>query len=135
MSLLNKFSLNEIIKAITDNDTNLISSVQGIGQKMTERIILELQSKLIKKQNNKNDQHISLFLLNNPAISIIFKDIEIALQSLNYPKKDIKNVFPILVEEIINKKNSGKVKTNISFEYFLKEAMNYLDKNNSDLDQ
>ncbi len=33
MSLLNKFSLNQIINAITNNDKKLISSVQGIGQK------------------------------------------------------------------------------------------------------
>ena len=32
MSLLNKFSLNQIMHAITNNDKKLISSVQGIGQ-------------------------------------------------------------------------------------------------------
>ena len=53
MSLLNKFSLNQIINAINNNDKKLISSVQGIGQKMTERIILELKSKVINKQNEK----------------------------------------------------------------------------------
>ena len=47
MSLLNKFSLTEIYNAIIDNDKKLISSVQGIGQKMTERIILELKSWLL----------------------------------------------------------------------------------------
>ena len=47
MSLLNKFSINQIIIAVSNNDKKLISSVQGIGQKMTERIILELKSKVI----------------------------------------------------------------------------------------
>ena len=55
ISLLHKFSLNEIIIAIKDNDKKLISSVQGIGQKMTERIILELKSKLITKQINREN--------------------------------------------------------------------------------
>ena len=45
MSLLNKFSIDEIINAIDSKDKKLISSVQGIGQKMTERIILELKNK------------------------------------------------------------------------------------------
>ena len=53
MSLLNKFSLNQIINAIINNDKKLISSVQGIGQKMTERIILELKSKVINKNKLK----------------------------------------------------------------------------------
>ena len=44
MSLLNKFSLNQLITAISNNDKKSISTVQGIGQKMTERIILELKS-------------------------------------------------------------------------------------------
>ena len=39
MSLLNKFSVNQLINAISHNDKKSISSVQGIGQKMTDRII------------------------------------------------------------------------------------------------
>ena len=50
MSLLNKFSLNQLITAISNNDKKSISTVQGIGQKMTERIILELKSKVINKE-------------------------------------------------------------------------------------
>ena len=53
MSLLNKFSVNQLINAISNNDKKSISSVQGIGQKMTDRIILELKSKVITKQIEK----------------------------------------------------------------------------------
>ena len=49
MALLNKFSINEITEAINNQDKKLISSIPGIGQKMTERIILELKSKRIAK--------------------------------------------------------------------------------------
>ena len=135
MSLLNKFTVNEIIKAIAEDDKELISSVQGIGQKMTERIILELKSKISKKKRNNKMQDISIYLLNKPEIKKIFEDVEITLQSLNYPKKNIKNVFPMLIKEINNKKNFNKERNFISFENFLKEAMNYLDNNNSNLDQ
>ena len=134
MSLLNKFTLSEIINAISNNDKKLISSVQGIGQKMTERIILELKSKLNKNQFKNELPDISDFSINHPQLKLVFEDIEVALQSLNYPKRDIKNVFPTLVKEINNKKNSINDKYNFSFEYLLKEAMNYLDKNNSNLD-
>ena len=129
MSLLNKFSLNQIINAINNNDKKLISSVQGIGQKMTERIILELKSKVIKKQTEKENLDINNFFLENRELNTIFEDIDLTLQSLNYPKKEIKNLFPKLINNIKNNKNSSLEKNSISFENLLKEAMNYLDKN------
>ena len=45
MALLNKF-INEIINAINEKDKKLFNSVPGIGQKMTDLVILELKSNL-----------------------------------------------------------------------------------------
>ncbi len=128
MSLLNKFTLDQIIYAITNNDKKSISSVQGIGQKMTDRIILELKSKIITKEIEKENFDKSNFLVENKELNSIFEDIDLALQSLNYPKKDIKNLFPKLINDINNSKNSNFANGTISFEYLLKEAMNYLNK-------
>ena len=128
MSLLNKFTLNQIIYAITNNDKKTISSVQGIGQKMTDRIILELKSKVITKQIEKENLDKSNILVKNGELNSIFEDIDLTLQSLNYPKKDIKNLFPKLINDIKNSKNSYFENGAISFEYLLKEAMNYLNK-------
>ena len=128
MSLLNKFSLNQLITAISNNDKKSISTVQGIGQKMTERIILELKSKVINIEIEKENLNINNFLEENKDLDSIFKDIDLTLQSLNYPKKEIKNLFPKLINNIKNNKNSSLEKNSISFENLLKEAMNYLDK-------
>ena len=128
MSLLNKFSLNQLITAISNNDKKSISTVQGIGQKMTERIILELKSKVINKEIEKENLNLNNFLEENKDLDSIFKDIDLTLQSLNYPKKEIKNLFPKLINNIKNNKNSSLEKKSISFENLLKEAMNYLDK-------
>ena len=128
MSLLNKFSLNQIIYAITNNDKKSISSVQGIGQKMTDRIILELKSKVMNMQVEKENLDKSNFLSENKELNSIFKDIELTLQSLNYPKKDIRNLFPKLINDIENNKNLNIENDNISFENLLKQAMNYLDR-------
>ena len=128
MSLLNKFSLNQLVNAISNNDKKSISSVQGIGQKMTDRIILELKSKVITKQIEKENLNKNNFLEENIDLDSIFKDIDLTLQSLNYPKKEIKNLFPKLINNIKNNKNSSLEKDSISFENLLKEAMNYLDK-------
>ena len=128
MSLLNKFSLDQIIHAITNNDKKSISSVQGIGQKMTERIILELKSKVKINQIEKENLNKSNFLLENEELNSIFEDIDLTLQSLNYPKRDIKNLFPKLINDIKISKNSNLANETFSFENLLKEAMNYLDK-------
>ncbi len=125
MSLLNKFSVNQLINAISNNDKKSISSVQGIGQKMTDRIILELKSKVITKQIEKDNLNRNNFLEENKDLDSIFKDIDLTLLSLNYPKKEIKNLFPKLIKNI---KNSSLENKSISFENLLKEAMNYLDK-------
>tara|TARA_B100000900_G_scaffold362933_1_gene336548 strand:+ start:212 stop:877 length:666 start_codon:yes stop_codon:yes gene_type:complete len=128
MSLLNKFSLNQIINAISNNDKKSISSVQGIGQKMTERILLELKNKVNTIQTEEEILNNKYFLEENKDLNSIFEDIDLTLQSLNYPKKEIKNLFPKLINDIKNNKNSTLETNPISFENLLKEAMNYLDK-------
>ena len=128
MSLLNKFSLNQIINAISNNDKKSISSVQGIGQKMTERILLELKNKVNTIQMEEDILNNKYFLEENKDLNSIFEDIDLTLQSLNYPKKEIKNLFPKLINDIKNNKNSTLETNPISFENLLKEAMNYLDK-------
>ena len=135
MTLLNKFSLSEIVNAIIENDKNLISSVQGIGQKMTERIILELKNKLLTKQKHNENNYKYDFLVQNINVNPIMEDLKLALQSLNYPKKDIKNILPILIEDIKNINIPTQQKDSLSFEILLKKAMNYLDKNNGKIDQ
>ena len=44
MGILNKFSFDEVINAIKTQNKKLICSVPGIGQKMSDRIILEFKS-------------------------------------------------------------------------------------------
>ena len=135
IALLNKLTLLEITNAIIDNDKKLISSVQGIGQKMTERIILELKSKLISKRSQQENNEISDFLSKNQNLNMILKDVEIALESLNYPKKDIKKISQLTINTIKNKKISSEEEANITFEHLLEQSMNYLNNKDSNLVQ
>ena len=131
MSLLNKFSIDEIINAIDSKDKKLISSVQGIGQKMTERIILELKNISNMKRKVSEEENNRDFLKENNELNSILQDIDLTLQSLNYTNKEIKKLIPILVNEIKNKKNEMLENDKISFEYILKLAMNHLDNNSN----
>ena len=131
MSLLNKYSIGEIINAINSKDKKLIISVQGIGQKMTERIILELKNKSKMKIKDSEKEKNSDYLKENNELNSILQDIDLTLQSLNYTNKEIKKLLPILVDEIKNKKNAILENDIISFEYILKLAMNHLDNNSN----
>ena len=135
MTLLNKFSINKVIDAIKNNDRKLLSSVPGIGQKMTDRIILELKSKLcISLSENEKPKDDSLQVNDIKMISII-QDLDLTLQSLNYSKSEIKKVLPFIINNSKNKSDQISDEKNLTFENLLKLAMNYLDKENSNLDR
>ena len=132
MGLLNKFSINEVINAINTQNKKLIGSVPGIGQRMTERIILELKNKFknelkIEEENTKEE-----FKINNTEINKMIDDLQLALKSLNYKNKEINTILAKILKDtktidLINNKK------NISFENLLKLAMNYLDNTNSNI--
>ena len=132
MGILNKFSINEVINAIKTQNKKLICSVPGIGQKMSDRLILELKNKfngeiIFEKENNKEG-----FEIKNPEINKILGDLDLTLKSLNYTKNEIKNIFPIIIKETEDLKKKEK---SISFENLLKLAMNHLDNNSSNIDR
>ena len=87
-----------------------------------------IYQKVISLQKNKENLENNNLLEDNKNLNSIFKDIDLTLQSLNYPKKEIKNLFPKLIHDIKNNNISTLEKESISFENLLKEAMNYLDQ-------
>ena len=128
MGILNKFSINEVINAIKTQNKKLICSVPGIGQKMSERLILELKNKfkseiLFEEEKKKDETEIK-----DPEINKMMEELKLTLQSLNYKNREIKSIFPILIKEV---DLLAKRENNLSFENLLKLAMNYLDKDSS----
>ena len=130
IGILNKFSISEVINAIKKDDKKLICSVPGIGQKMSDRIILELKSKfrgeiLSEEEKSKDESEIK-----DPEINKMMEDLQLTLQSLNYKNKEIKIITPIIIKEI---DLLIKEEKKLSFEKLLKLSMNYLDKNISNI--
>ncbi|MBO6970459.1 MAG: Holliday junction branch migration protein RuvA [Prochlorococcus marinus CUG1431] len=132
MSLLNKFSIKELVNAINSQNKKLICSVPGIGQKMSERLILELKSKFKNKLQLDEEKSKNEFQINDSEINKMLPDLELTLKSLNYTKSEIKSILPIIFKEtdILSKKEKNK-----SFENLLKLAMNYLDNEGSNIDR
>ena len=130
MGILNKFSINEVINAINTQNKKLICSVPGIGQKMSERLLLELKNKFKNDIQIKEDKSKIVFEIKNPEINKMVDDLQLTLQSLNYKNKEIKNILPIISKDL---NVLTKQEKNISFENVLKLSMNYLDKDSSNL--
>jgi len=130
MGILNKFSISEVINAIKTQNKKLICSVPGIGQKMSDRFILELKSKFKNEIQIAEDKGNDQFEIKNPEINKIVDDLQLTLKSLNYKNKEIMTILPIIIKEtnLLTKKEK-----NISFENLLKLAMNYLDNNSSNI--
>ena len=125
MAMLNKLSVNEIINAINTQNKKIIGSVPGIGQKMTDRLILELKNKFKNELQIDEDISRDAFVIKNTEIKNILSDLELTLQSLNYKKNEIRNALSIVKEKNI----TNQIGEDIKFENLLKLAMNYLDKN------
>ena len=130
MGILNKFSISEVINAIKTQNKKLICSVPGVGQKMSDRLFLELKSKFKSEIQFDDEKDKDEFEINDPEIHRMLEDIQLTLQSLNYKNKEIQAILPIIINEadLLNKKE-----INLSFENLLKIAMNYLDKDSRNL--
>ncbi len=130
MGILNKFSIGEVINAIKTQNKKLICSVPGIGQKMSDRLILELKNKFKSEIQFEEEKAKDEFEIKDPEINKMVEDLQLTLQSLNYKNKEIKNILPIIINEV---DFLAKKENNLSFENLLKSAMNYLDKKSSNI--
>ncbi len=130
MGILNKFSTSEVINAIKTQDKKLICSVPGIGQKMSDRLILELKSKFKSEILSDEEKSKDKFEIKDPEIKKMIEDLQLTLQSLSYKKNEINTTLPIIIKEI---DLLGKKENNLSFEKLLKLAMNYLDEDSSNI--
>ena len=132
IGILNKFSISEVINAIKTQNKKLICSVPGIGQKMSDRLILELKSKFKSEIQFSKEKSKDEFVIKDPEINKMIEDLQLTLQTLSYKNKEIKTILPIIIKEV---DLLAKQENNLSFEKLLKSAMNYLDKDSSYLDR
>ena len=130
MGILNKFSIGEVINAIKTQNKKLICSVPGVGQKMSDRLILELKNKFKSEIQFEEEKAKDEFEIKDPEINKMIEDLQLTLQSLNYKNKEIKTILPIIINEV---DFLAKKENNLSFENLLKLAMNYLDKDSSNI--
>ena len=95
---------------------------------MSDRLILELKNNFKNEFKINEDKNKDEFLIKNSEINKILGDLQLTLKTLNYTKREIESIFPIIIKEkALNTENDN----NISFESLLKLALNYLDNDSS----
>ncbi|MBT4855608.1 Holliday junction branch migration protein RuvA [bacterium] len=111
LSLLNQLSPDQLIQAVTQHDFKTLSSVNGIGPKKAEQIVLQLHSKIkrltsLPGQASEGAQH--------------WNNVSQALTSLNYSRPEIMQTMAHLREE--------NIKPNVEFDALMRQALAFLSK-------
>ena len=129
MALLNKYELNQIFNSVINKDNSLFNSVPGIGQKMTERLFLELKNKIKVTAKMEEDFNKQINHEIRKEIKNLIDDLDLALKSLSYSSKERKNTLDFIINKI-DKANLSKQKllSSFSFEILLKESLDFLEK-------
>ena len=104
MAMLEEFEVPQLVNAIENKESNLLTKTQGIGKRIAERLIVELRNKLQRFtdndktiQENKNDIEANQF-------SKYIDEIYLILNSLGYVDNEIKESIKIIT---INEKENS----------------------------
>ena len=101
MSLLNKYDLKQIFNSITNEDKELFNSIPGIGQKMTERLFLELKNKItVASEINKDSTGKPNNTKLKKEIKNLIDDVDLALKSLSYSLKERKKAINLILTKV-----------------------------------
>ncbi len=116
LAVLSSLSPDEFIEAIISSNISVLNSVNGIGQKKAEQIILLLKSKVQKlissnyfKDNNLNNNKI-----------IYAKKLSDTLMALNYSQAEINRALEYTGSSLADKQ--------VDFDYVLKTSLSFLAK-------
>ena len=113
MAMLEEFEVPQLVNAIENKESNLLTKTQGIGKRIAERLIVELRNKLqrftdndITIHENKNDIEANQF-------SKYIDEIYLILNSLGYVDNEIKDSIKIITT---NEKENSLLLNSLSAE-------------------
>lgn len=114
LAILADLGAQNFLHAISTEDDQALSKVNGIGKKKAEQIIVQLKHKVAN-------------LIETGAVDVsdikdisYFNDVSLALQSLNYSRIEIGRAM-----EYVKKNIKGE---NATFDVLLRQALSYLSK-------
>lgn len=89
LTLLDEFESSELIGFVIEGNYKELTRAKGVGQKLAQKIILELKDKLMNYQTKEPIQITSVKPIDNQAV----EDAQTVLVSLGYERKEIQRAL------------------------------------------
>ena len=113
MSLLEDFEVNELVNAIENKESNLLTKTQGIGKRIAERLIVELRNKLKRFIDSNETNYNNKKEIVPNQFSKYIDEIYLILNSLGYVDNEIKDSIKIITT---NEKENSLLLNSLSAE-------------------
>ena len=104
MAMLEEFEVPQLVNAIENKESNLLTKTQGIGKRIAERLIVELRNKLQRFSDNNKTIHVNKKDIEANQFSKYIDEIYLILNSLGYIDNEIKESIKIIT---INEKENS----------------------------
>ena len=104
MAMLEEFEVPQLVNAIENKESNLLTKTQGIGKRIAERLIVELRNKLQRFTDKNNTIHENKKDTEANQFSKYIDEIYLILNSLGYVDNEIKESIKIIT---INEKENS----------------------------
>ena len=104
MALLEDFGVAQLVNAIENKESDLLTKTQGIGKRIAERLIVELSNKLQRFLDNDVIHHDDKKDIEPNQFSKYIDEIYSILNSLGYVDNEIKESIKIIT---INEKENS----------------------------
>ena len=104
MAMLEEFEVPQLVNAIENKESNLLTKTQGIGKRIAERLIVELRNKLQRFTDNHTTIHENKNDIEANQFSKYIDEIYLILNSLGYVDNEIKESIKIIT---INEKENS----------------------------
>ena len=121
MALLEDFEVTQLVNAIENKDSNMLTRSQGIGKRIAERLIVELRNKLHRFLDNNETSHYNKKDILPNHLSKYIDEIYLILNSLGYLDHEIKDSIKIITT---NEKENSLLLNSLS----AKEKTKLMDK-------
>ena len=96
MAMLEEFEVPQLVNAIENKESNLLTKTQGIGKRIAERLIVELRNKLQRFTDNDKTIHENKNDIEANQFSKYIDEIYLILNSLGYVDNEIKESIKII---------------------------------------
>ena len=113
IALLEDFEVAQLVNAIENKESNLLTKTQGIGKRIAERLIVELRNKLQRFTDNDKTIHENKNDIEANQFSKYIDEIYLILNSLGYVDNEIKDSIKIITT---NEKENSLLLNSLSAE-------------------